>query len=159
MYSWILDSMGVQYSNDKVQWLGRQISDVLDHKQAFSVWFSDHHLITGPFDNRTKIYHSNTRLVQFSDGYSALWWVQTDCILNVGCCTWLATFFRPILELKPLCGSFEANPPFCEELMDATISHFERLLEESLEPLSFIVFLPEWREPAPAALLRLEASR
>ena len=68
-------------------------------------------------------------------------------------------FFRPILELKPLCGSFEANPPFCEELMDATISHFERLLEESLEPLSFIVFLPEWREPAPAALLRLEASR
>jgi phosphorylated CTD-interacting factor 1 len=61
--------------------------------------------------------------------------------------------------LKPQCGSFEANPPFCEELMDATISHFERLLEESLEPLSFIVFLPEWREPAPAALLRLEASR
>lgn len=65
----------------------------------------------------------------------------------------------PILDLKPLCGSFEANPPFCEELMDSTISHFERLLEESLEPLSFIVFLPEWREPAPAALLRLEASR
>jgi phosphorylated CTD-interacting factor 1 len=43
--------------------------------------------------------------------------------------------------------------------MDATISHFERLLEDSLEPLSFIVFLPEWRDPAPAALLRLEASR
>jgi phosphorylated CTD-interacting factor 1 len=61
---------------------------------------------------------------------------------------------RPILDFKPLCGSFEANPPFCEELMDTTISHFERLLEESLEPLSFIVFLPEWRDPAPAALLR-----
>ena len=65
----------------------------------------------------------------------------------------------PVLDFKPLCGSFEANPPFCEELMDATISHFERVLEESLEPLSFIVFLPEWREPAPAALLKLEASR
>merc|ERR1719420_1177193 len=39
------------------------------------------------------------------------------------------------------------------------ISHFERLLEDSLEPLSFIVFLPEWREPAPPALLKLEASR
>ena len=43
--------------------------------------------------------------------------------------------------------------------MDATICHFERLLEESMEPLSFIVFLPEWREPPPPALLKLEASR
>ena len=43
--------------------------------------------------------------------------------------------------------------------MDATIVHFERLLEDTLEPLSFIVFLPEWREPAPPALLKLEASR
>ena len=68
-------------------------------------------------------------------------------------------FRRPILDFKPHCGSFEANPPFCEELMDATIVHFERLLEDTLEPLSFIVFLPEWREPAPPALLKLEASR
>ena len=65
----------------------------------------------------------------------------------------------PVLDFKPLCGSFEANPPFCEELMDGCITHFERVLEESLEPLSFIVFLPEWREPAPTALLKLEASR
>lgn len=43
--------------------------------------------------------------------------------------------------------------------MDATIGHFETLLEDSLEPLSFIVFLPEWREPAPQALVKLEASR
>jgi len=64
-----------------------------------------------------------------------------------------------ILEFRPHCGSFEANPPFCEELMDATILHFEKLLEDSLEPLSFIVFLPEWREPPPPALLKLEASR
>merc|ERR1719411_1791949 len=65
----------------------------------------------------------------------------------------------PVLEFKPHCGSFEANPPFCEELMDAVVTHFERLLDESLEPLSFVVFLPEWRDPAPPALLKLEASR
>ena len=28
-----------------------------------------------------------------------------------------------------------------------------------MEPLSFIVFLPEWRDPAPPPLLKLEASR
>jgi len=65
----------------------------------------------------------------------------------------------PVLEFKPHCGSFEANPPFCEELMDSVVSHFERLLDDSIEPLSFIVFLPEWRDPAPPALLKLEASR
>ncbi|KAK8722026.1 hypothetical protein OTU49_012441 [Cherax quadricarinatus] len=65
----------------------------------------------------------------------------------------------PILDFKPVCGSFEANPPFCEELMEATVRHFEKLLSESHEPLSFIVFIPEWREPAPSALLHLEASR
>ena len=47
------------------------------------------------------------------------------------------------MDLRPQCGSFEANPPFSEELLDAAISHFERLLGDSLEPLSFIVFLPE----------------
>ena len=35
----------------------------------FSVCFSDHHLNTGPFDNRTQINHLNTRLVRYSDGY------------------------------------------------------------------------------------------
>ena len=78
---------------------------------------------------------------------------------GLGIFTTFLYFFRNILDFKPQCGSFEANPPFCEELMDATITHFERLLEDSLEPLSFIVFLPEWREPAPPALLKLEASR
>lgn len=32
---------------------------------------------------------------------------------------------RPCLDFSPLSGSFEANPPFCEELMDAMVSHFE----------------------------------
>ncbi|XP_037667370.1 mRNA (2'-O-methyladenosine-N(6)-)-methyltransferase isoform X1 [Choloepus didactylus] len=65
----------------------------------------------------------------------------------------------PCLDFSPLSGSFEANPPFCEELMDAMVSHFERLLESSLEPLSFIVFIPEWREPPTPALTRMEQSR
>lgn len=62
------------------------------------------------------------------------------------------------MELKALSGSFQANPPFSEELMEAMVNHFERLLSDSTEPLSFIVVLPEWRDPAPAALLKLEAS-
>lgn len=65
---------------------------------------------------------------------------------------------RPILEFKPVSGSFEANPPFCEEFMDTMVTHFERLLSDSSEPLSFIVFIPEWREPAPPVLKRLEES-
>lgn len=37
-------------------------------------------------------------------------------------------------------GSFEANPPFTEELMDLMVSHMERLLEEAGDnPLSFAV--------------------
>lgn len=32
------------------------------------------------------------------------------------------------LDYKPLCGSFEMNPPHSEELMDAAITHAENLL-------------------------------
>ena len=49
---WIPDSIGVWYSNE-------------DHKQAFPVRFYQN---TRPFDNRTQIYHFNTRLVLYSDG-------------------------------------------------------------------------------------------
>uniref|UniRef100_A0A8D0A8V3 mRNA (2'-O-methyladenosine-N(6)-)-methyltransferase n=1 Tax=Sander lucioperca TaxID=283035 RepID=A0A8D0A8V3_SANLU len=65
----------------------------------------------------------------------------------------------PFLSFCPVSGSFEANPPFCEELMDAMVTHFEGLLEKSSEPLSFIVFVPEWRDPVTPALTRMEASR
>lgn len=34
----------------------------------------------------------------------------------------------------------------------------QKLLESSLEPLSFIVFIPEWREPPTPALTRMEQS-
>lgn len=37
----------------------------------------------------------------------------------------LTSVLRPCLDFSPLSGSFEANPPFCEELMDAMVSHFE----------------------------------
>ncbi|MCI4375245.1 hypothetical protein PGIGA_G00107120 [Pangasianodon gigas] len=65
----------------------------------------------------------------------------------------------PFLSFSPVSGSFEANPPFCEELMDAMVTHFEELLENSSEPLSFIIFVPEWRDPPTPALTRMETSR
>lgn len=65
---------------------------------------------------------------------------------------------RPILDFHPTSGSFEANPPFCEELMEAMVDHFESLLTETQDPLSFIVFIPEWRDPPTEALIRLESS-
>ncbi|PVD21090.1 hypothetical protein C0Q70_19256 [Pomacea canaliculata] len=64
----------------------------------------------------------------------------------------------PILDFHPTSGSFEANPPFCEELMEAMVDHFESLLTETQDPLSFIVFIPEWRDPPTEALIRLESS-
>lgn len=64
-----------------------------------------------------------------------------------------------LLDFHPLNGSFEANPPFSEELMDAMVDHFESLLSESNDPLSFIVFIPDWKDPPVEALIRLETSR
>ncbi|XP_060518197.1 mRNA (2'-O-methyladenosine-N(6)-)-methyltransferase [Cylas formicarius] len=63
------------------------------------------------------------------------------------------------LHLKAVSGSFAANPPYCEELMEASVNHMERLLNDSPEPLSFIVLMPDYREPTPTALLRLESSQ
>lgn len=67
--------------------------------------------------------------------------------------------FRPFLQLKAVSGSFEANPPFSEELMEASVNHMERLLTDSPEPLSFIVLMPDYRDPTPVALDRLESSQ
>ncbi|XP_072296180.1 mRNA (2'-O-methyladenosine-N(6)-)-methyltransferase [Eucyclogobius newberryi] len=65
----------------------------------------------------------------------------------------------PFLSFSPVSGSFEANPPFCEELMDAMVTHFEELLSSSSEPLSFVVVVPDWRDPETPALTRMESSR
>lgn len=40
-----------------------------------------------------------------------------------------------------------------------SISLFQELLENSSEPLSFIIFVPEWRDPPTPALTRMETSR
>lgn len=42
--------------------------------------------------------------------------------------------------------------------MEAAVNHMEHLLADTAEPLSFIVFVPEWRDPPPNALIKLEAS-
>lgn len=61
--------------------------------------------------------------------------------------------------MKAISGSFEANPPYSEELMESSFDHMERLLSDSPEPLSFIVLMPDYREPTPTALVRIEASQ
>ncbi|KAK7576030.1 hypothetical protein V9T40_012316 [Parthenolecanium corni] len=61
-------------------------------------------------------------------------------------------------DLKAVSGSFQANPPYCEELMDSMVTVFEKLLSESAEPLSFIITVPEFRDPTPSAISRLESS-
>jgi phosphorylated CTD-interacting factor 1 len=67
-------------------------------------------------------------------------------------------YARPFLDFYPTTGSFEANPPFSDELMAAMVDHMESLLGETTEPLSFIVFIPDWRDPPTEALIKLESS-
>ena len=43
--------------------------------------------------------------------------------------------------------------------MCAMVDHLENVLSESVDPLSFVIFIPEWRDPSPEALTRLENSR
>ncbi|KAG5675320.1 hypothetical protein PVAND_005231 [Polypedilum vanderplanki] len=64
----------------------------------------------------------------------------------------------PFLEFYPTKGSFQANPPFCEELIDASLQHIDRLLSESNYPLSFIVFLPEFKDKPLKCMSRIEDS-
>lgn len=51
---------------------------------------------------------------------------------------------RSFLELNAVSGSFVMNPPIhCDELIEASLNHVDRLLSESNEPLSFVVFLAD----------------
>lgn len=43
--------------------------------------------------------------------------------------------------------------------LTSTLPLPQKLLESSPEPLSFIVFIPEWRDPPTPALTRMEQSR
>lgn len=56
-------------------------------------------------------------------------------------------------------GSFQANPPDCEELIEATVSHFDKLLENSVEPLSFILFIQEVPESTQKIIPKLESNK
>ncbi|RWS13563.1 phosphorylated CTD-interacting factor 1-like protein [Dinothrombium tinctorium] len=64
-----------------------------------------------------------------------------------------------ILNFFPISGSFQAFPPYSEDLFEATIDHFERVLSNSEDALSFILFLQEYKEHSPRAPLKLESSR
>lgn len=59
----------------------------------------------------------------------------------------------------PISGSFSVHPPIQEDLMDATIEHIERCLHNTQDPLSFIIFLPDWKNPIPKAVNRIDSSR
>ncbi|EFX70511.1 hypothetical protein DAPPUDRAFT_61197, partial [Daphnia pulex] len=61
-----------------------------------------------------------------------------------------------VFEFEPTSGSFQANPPFCQEVINRMMTHFERILSSSNDPLSFIVFI---RDPTPRFLKRLEESK
>ena len=51
-------------------------------------------------------------------------------------------------DFFPKTGSFETGPPYTEEVMERMIYHLQSLLEsKDAGPLSFVVFVPDWREP------------
>ena len=62
-------------------WLGGsfQFGTFWTMNRLFSVRFSYHHLNTSPLHKWTQIYHSNNRLVWYSDGY----------------CNWLVRYLSP----------------------------------------------------------------
>lgn len=79
--------------------------------------------------------------------------IKSKCLLN-----YFKNISRPFLELRPVSGSMVAHPPYCEELLEASLRHMERLLQDSAEPLSFVVILPEWPDRQTHALHKLQAS-
>lgn len=59
-----------------------------------------------------------------------------------------------MLELKAIAGSFEAHPPVCEDLMHQMVTIFDKLLNESVEPLSFVIFIPESRDGFTSSVIK-----
>ena len=99
--TWIPDSMGVRYSNGKVTWLGGPFEywTFWTINKFFSLRFSYHPNI-GPFDNRTQIYHLNTRLVQYSNGY-CIWIPDKSRIWMVKKCPVVECLvFKPCLQYQ-----------------------------------------------------------
>lgn len=56
-------------------------------------------------------------------------------------------------------GSFEANPPFTEEAMEALAMRLEHLLAASQSPLSFVVIFPYWTKPLASSIALLQKSK
>ncbi|KAJ4454357.1 putative phosphorylated CTD-interacting factor 1 [Paratrimastix pyriformis] len=67
----------------------------------------------------------------------------------------LGSFF----DFCPATGSFEAGPPYTEESMDRMADRLEVLLGATAQPLSFVVFVPDWEDPPCRALLVMGKSR
>lgn len=88
--------------------------------------------------------------------YGSRGWVELRCGWRESCLLW--QHFSPFLDFFPTRGSFQANPPYSEELVDATLQHIDRLLSDSSYPLSFIVFLPEYKDRPLKCLPRIEDS-
>lgn len=51
---------------------------------------------------------------------------------------------RPSPPVTMTQGSFEANPPFVEEVMERMVDHMHHLLERAIGPMSFAVIVPGW---------------
>lgn len=62
-------------------------------------------------------------------------------------------------KFSPVSGSFQVNPPFEQQVMLRMVEHLERLLDQSAQPLSFIVFVPDWNNPPCEAIERMKVSR
>lgn len=65
-------------------------------------------------------------------------------------------------DFRPISGSFEVGPPYTEEVIERTASHIQDLLENSERigtEISFIVFVPDWRDPLQPGQKILESSR
>ena len=63
---------------------------------------------------------------------------DTDC--------WFGSF-GSFFDFFPKSGSFEVNPPFTTDVMDRMAKRLDEILAQQESPLSFIVFVPEWRTP------------
>ncbi|XP_015785214.1 phosphorylated CTD-interacting factor 1 [Tetranychus urticae] len=63
-----------------------------------------------------------------------------------------------MLNFFPIGGSFQAFPPYSDQLMEAIFDHFERLLANTSDPLSFIIFIPEYKENPISCLYKIELS-
>jgi phosphorylated CTD-interacting factor 1 len=72
--------------------------------------------------------------------------------------SWLGSL-GSFADCFPVEGSFETGPPYTEEVMDQMARHLMVVLESSDRPLSFVVFVPDWRQPLLEAQRIMEASR